>query len=96
MSENLIEGDNLTRKGAGRPKGSPNKLGKAAKDVIHQAATELGGAERLLSWIKEDPLNERAFWATIYPKLLPLTVSGDPDNPLEVITKVVIEPLRKD
>jgi hypothetical protein len=67
---------NLTRKGRGRPKGSPNKLGKAAKDVIAQAAEALGGADRLLEWAQSDPQNERAFWATIYPKLLPLTVSG--------------------
>ena len=60
----------------GRPKGSLNKVGKAAKDVIAQAAEELGGSDRLLAWAKEAPENERAFWATIYPKLLPLTVGG--------------------
>lgn len=75
---------NLTRKGRGRPKGSPNKLSKAAKDVIAQAAEGLGGADRLLEWAKADPQNERAFWATIYPKLLPLTLSGDPDAPLDL------------
>ena len=78
----MSSADNLTRKGRGRPKGSQNKVAKAAKDVIAQAATELGGADRLLEWAKEDPQNERAFWATIYPKLLPLTVSGDANNPL--------------
>lgn len=72
--------ENLTRKGRGRPKGSPNKLGKEAKDVIAQAAAELGGAERLLVWAKSDPKNESAFWSTIYPKLLPLTIGGDPDG----------------
>lgn len=76
---------NLARKGRGRPKGSPNKLGKAAKDVIAQAAEGLGGADRLLSWAQEAPENERAFWATIYPKLLPLTIGGDPDGaPVQV------------
>ncbi|MUV13579.1 hypothetical protein [Noviluteimonas gilva] len=85
---------NLTRKGRGRPKGSPNKLGKAAKDVIAEAAAELGGAERLIAWAKLDPLNERAFWATIYPKLLPLTVSGDPENPLgfQVVERRIVKP----
>jgi hypothetical protein len=71
--------------GAGRKKGVPNKVGKAAKEVIAEAAAELGGADRLIAWAKEDPANERAFWATIYPKLLPLTIGGDPDGePLKV------------
>lgn len=77
---NKLVDDNLTRKGAGRPKGSVNKTTAAAKDVINQAANELGGAARLLAWAKEDPANERAFWATIYPKLLPLQVSGPGPN----------------
>ena len=80
-----MNAENLTARGRGRPKGSINKVAKAAKDVIAQAATELGGADRLLAWAKEAPENEKAFWATIYPKLLPLTVSGDPENPLTVV-----------
>lgn len=68
----------------GRPKGSPNKIGKEAKEVIAAAAAELGGEKRLVAWAKEDVLNERAFWSTIYPKLIPLTLQGDPDKPLHV------------
>lgn len=79
-SENKLEGGNLTRKGAGRPKGSVNKVGAAAKAVIEKAAEELGGADRLVKWAKEAPENERAFWATIYPKLLPLQVNGSGDD----------------
>ncbi len=77
----------------GRPKGSVNKTTKEAKEVISQAATELGGAERLLAWAKEAPENEKAFWATIYPKLLPLTVAGDRDSPLNVVTSFKLAPL---
>lgn len=64
--------------GRGRPKGSQNKVAKAAKEAIEEAAHKLGGVDRLVAWAKEDPLNERAFWSTVYPKLLPLTtqVSG--------------------
>lgn len=65
------------RKGGGRPKGAVNKTTAAAKAVIEQAAEELGGAVRLVKWAKEAPENERAFWASIYPKLLPLQVHGD-------------------
>lgn len=70
--------------GKGRPKGSLNKTTKAAKDAIAQAAEELGGVDRLVEWVKEDPLNERVFWGTVYPKLLPLQVSGDSESPLTI------------
>lgn len=70
--------------GMGRPKGALNKTTTAAKDAIAKAADELGGADRLVSWAKEDPANERVFWGTIYPKLLPLQVSGEGGGPLVV------------
>jgi len=73
---NKIQVDNLTRQGAGRPKGSVNKTTAAAKAVIEEVGMGLGGAERMLSWVKEAPENEKAFWTTIYPKLLPLQVHG--------------------
>jgi hypothetical protein len=69
--------DNLTAKGRGRPKGSPNKTSKAVKDVILEAADGLGGAQRLLEWAQSDPKNEAAFWASIYPRLLPKEVTGE-------------------
>jgi hypothetical protein len=77
----------------GRKAGVPNKITQAAKDAIADAATELGGAERLVEWAKEDPKNEHAFWATIYPRLLPLQVSGDKENPLHhIIERRIVDP----
>lgn len=64
-------------KRAGRRPGVPNKLTTAAKTAIELAAQGLGGADRLQAWAKEDPANERAFWTQIYPKLLPLQVTGE-------------------
>lgn len=61
----------------GRAKGTQNKVTKAAKDAIAEAAEALGGSARLVAWAQEDPANERVFWGTIYPKLLPLQVSGE-------------------
>lgn len=66
----------------GKPKGAVNKTTKSAKEAIALAAEGLGGVNRLVEWAKEDPLNERAFWATIYPKLIPVQLAGDPDNPV--------------
>jgi hypothetical protein len=68
----------------GKPKGALSKTTKTAKEAIALAAEGLGGADRLIAWAQEDPLNERAFWSNIYPKLLPLQVSGDPEAPLEL------------
>jgi hypothetical protein len=80
--------------GMGRKKGSVNKTTKAAKDAIAQAAEALGGAERLTAWAQEDPANERVFWGTIYPKLLPLQVSGEDGGPIpfQLIERVIVKP----
>ena len=71
--------------GKGRPKGALNKTTKAAKEAITEAAEALGGAKRLAEWAKEDPQNERVFWGSIYPKLLPLQVSGEGGGPLQLV-----------
>lgn len=75
-----IQADNLTRKGAGRPKGSVNKTTASAKAMIEAAAERLGGTDRMVAWAQEAPENERVFWGTIYPKLLPLQVHGPGDE----------------
>lgn len=77
-----------TPKTGGRKKGTPNKTTTVAKEAIALAAEKLGGTERLVSWAKEDPLNERMFWGTIYPKLLPLQVSGENGGPIETVTRI--------
>lgn len=64
-------------RGRGRPRGSKNKTTLAAKEAIEAAAQELGGADRLVEWVREDKDNERVFWGSIYPRLLPLTHTGN-------------------
>lgn len=77
----------------GRPKGIPNKTTQTAKDAIAKAADALGGADRLVEWAKEEPQNEKAFWTVIYPKLLPLQVQGDKDNPIaiNIIKRIIVD-----
>lgn len=81
----------------GKPKGALSKTTKTAKEAIAAAADALGGSDRLVAWVQEDPANERVFWGTIYPKLLPLQVASDPDSPLmiQVIERVVVDPAAK-
>jgi hypothetical protein len=63
---------NLPNGGKGRPKGTPNKTTALAKDAIAQAASDLGGARRLVEWAQESAENERVFWQSIYTKLVPV------------------------
>lgn len=88
------QGTNTGNAGKGRPKGAVNKTTKAAKEAIAEAAEGLGGASRLIAWAREDEKNERVFWGTIYPKLIPVTLAGDEDNPLKLITQVQLVALK--
>lgn len=78
--------------GPGRPKGVPNKQTTAVKEAIAAAAEGLGGTQRLIEWCKEEPANERAFWATIYPKLLPLQVNADVNATVTKVTREIVRP----
>jgi hypothetical protein len=80
--------------GPGRPKGLQNKTTLAAKEAIALAAERLGGVDRLVAWAEEDPKNESAYWTTIYPKLLPLQVSGEGGGP--IVTRLEIVGVRPD
>lgn len=79
--------------GNGRPKGAINKTTRTAKEAIALAAERLGGVDRLVDWCKEDPGNEKAFWSSVYPKLLPLQVANEGGEPFEVtvITRRVVD-----
>jgi hypothetical protein len=85
------------QKTGGRVKGTPNKLTQTAKDAISLAAERLGGADRLVAWAQEEPQNERVFWGTIYPKLLPLQVTGEDGGPVQIaeIRRVVVDVPKK-
>lgn len=75
----VAKNSNVAGKGriGGRAKGTPNKVTRTVKEAIAYAAEGLGGADRLVAWAKEDAANERAFWSSIYPKLLPLQLTGE-------------------
>jgi hypothetical protein len=71
------------RKTGGRVAGTPNKLTTTAKETIAQCGAMLEkNGKTLYEWVNKDEKNEYAFWTVIYPKLLPLQVTGDEDNPV--------------
>lgn len=72
----------------GRQKGTPNKTTQAAKEAIAEVFERMGGADALLTWSKD---NQERFYTVIWPKIVPLSVGGDKDNPLitEIVQRIV-------
>jgi hypothetical protein len=64
--------------GKGRPKGVPNKTTGAVKEMILEALAGAGGVEYLKARAIDNP---NAFLSLV-GRVLPLQVSGDPDQPL--------------
>lgn len=68
----------------GSRKGIPNKVTADVKAMILAALDEAGGAQYLLEQARSNP---NAF-LTLVGKVLPMTVAGDPQNPLATITRI--------
>ena len=66
--------------GRGRPKGSPNKLSGAVKDMVIQALDQAGGVEYLTSQAEKNP----AAFMALLGKVLPIQVAGADDGPLVI------------
>ncbi len=76
--------------GPGRPKGLQNKTTKAAKEAIAEVFERMGGATALLAWAED---NNEKFYTIIWPKIIPLQVAGDADNPvIHEIRRTVVRP----
>ena len=78
---------------AGKPKGALQKSTKQLKDMILQALDKSGGVDYLEARAN-DPKTAGAFLSLI-GKVLPMTIAGDADNPLKMITtieRVIVRP----
>ena len=78
----------------GRKAGTPNKTTRAAKEALAWAFDELGGAEALVIWANAEEANLKAFYTVMWPKLLPLQVTGEGGGPVAVteVIRLVIDP----
>jgi hypothetical protein len=68
--------------------GALSKTTKTAKEAIALATPRVWVVHAPDRLAQEDPLNERAFWSSIYPKLLPLQVTGEGGGPIEAIGRI--------
>lgn len=65
-------------KTGGRAKGTPNKTTAELKEMILRALDQAGGVEYLAGLAESHP----PAFASLLGRVLPMTVSGDPANPL--------------
>lgn len=74
-----VEESRKRPKTGGRTAGTPNKVTATAKAAIEEAFQRLGDVDGLETWARSDPDNLKAFYVSIWPKVIPLQVSG-PDG----------------
>lgn len=72
----------------GRPKGVPNKITGTLKEMILGALDKAGGVDYLTRQADENP----SAFLSLVGKVLPMTIAGDPQNPLA--HKVTVEIVR--
>jgi hypothetical protein len=80
--------------GKGRPKGSKNKITSDVKAMILAALDSAGGAAYLLEQSEKNP----TAFLTLVGKVLPMTVQGDPENPLHytIVERRIVRPSHPD
>ena len=83
MSFEKVEGKSNRggrREGSGRKPGVPNKLSGDLKSMILDALGNAGG----VAYLQDVAQNDRKAFCALLGRVLPMTVQGDPENPLEV------------
>lgn len=78
--------------GKGRKKGSQNKVTGAVKDMVLTALSNVGGVE----YLEEQAIENPTAFLTLVGKVIPLQVSGDPENPLKTVQEIVLRGVRSD
>lgn len=63
-----------------------------ARDAIAQAFDRIGGIEGFVDWIEASDEHRKLFYATLYPKLLALQVTGKGGAALAQITRIELIP----
>lgn len=76
---------NLT---GGSRKGSPNKTTVLAKTAISEAFEKLGGIKALVTWAEKSDDNRKIFYSQIWPKIIPLQVTGEDGGPIQAAVAV--------
>jgi len=78
--------------GMGRPKGALNKTTTLLKDAILLAAQRAGGGDEdgIANYLETQARENPGPFLSLLGKVLPMTVSGDPNNPIVAEVRVTI------
>ena len=65
-----------------------------ARDAIALAFEEIGGVSALAEWVKASEDNRKAFYTTLYPKLIALQAAGGETEqaPITEIRRTIVYP----
>ena len=77
----------LDRSKTGRKKGTPNKTTALLKDAILKAAENAGDGSMVDYLTQQARLNPGPFMSLL-GKVLPTQLSSDPENPLQLVTRI--------
>lgn len=77
-------------KTGGRKAGTPNKITGELKGMILEALSDVGGVGYLTRVAESHP---QAF-LSLLGKTLPMTVAGDPDQPIQHVARIELVPLK--
>ena len=77
--------------GKGRKKGIPNKTTALLKDAILRAAEGAGGKDGLIGYLKTQASKNPGPFMSLLGKVLPMQVTGDPENPSALNHTVIVE-----
>jgi hypothetical protein len=77
--------------GPGRPKGAVNRNTAQLKEMILQALDRAGGVDYLIECATEE--KTKGAFLSLIGKVLPMTLAGDPDAPLNLgVTVTFVKP----
>lgn len=77
--------------GKGRVKGTPNKTTALLKDAILKAAEAAGegtDAGGMVGYLTTQARTNPGPFMALLGKVLPMQIAGDPENPLQTITRI--------
>lgn len=91
MADSKVPRSAAKRPPGGSRKGKPNKATKELKEMILRALDGAGGVAYLQARAN-DPRTASAFLSLV-GKVLPMTIAGDKDNPLQIVGRIELAPL---